>query len=151
MVKEFVKGSHITFVRNPYYWEKGKPYLNSVRFNFATDSNSRILAVRGGSAQIMDGVPFSQISSLQADKNVRVQSAKVPLFLGLWLNHQAEGLHGPQRAAGDAVRAQPPADEQADLPRAGQDPQQRADGLRLWTPARAPSSRTRTTWRRPRR
>ena len=57
IVKEFVKGSHITFVRNPYYWEQGKPYLNSVRFNFATDSNSRILALRGGSAQILDGLP----------------------------------------------------------------------------------------------
>jgi peptide/nickel transport system substrate-binding protein len=87
MVKEYVKGSHITFVRNPYYWEKGKPYLNSVRFNFASDSNSRILALRGGAAQIMDGVPFSQVSSLRSNKNLTVQSAKVPLFLGLWLNH----------------------------------------------------------------
>jgi peptide/nickel transport system substrate-binding protein len=87
VVKEFVKGSHITFARNPNYWESGKPYLNSVRFNFATDSNSRILALRGGSAQIMDGVPFSQIDSLQRDKSVLLQSAKVPLFLGLWLNH----------------------------------------------------------------
>jgi peptide/nickel transport system substrate-binding protein len=90
VVKDFVRGSHITFARNPNYWEKGKPYLNTVRFNFATDSNSRILALRGNSAQIMDGVPFSQISSLQADKSVRVQSAKVPLFLGLWLNHTRE-------------------------------------------------------------
>jgi peptide/nickel transport system substrate-binding protein len=87
MVKDFAKGSHITYVRNPYYWEQGKPYLNSVRFNFATDANSRILALRGGTAQIMDGVPFSQINSLQSDKNVEIQSAKVPLFLGLWLNH----------------------------------------------------------------
>jgi peptide/nickel transport system substrate-binding protein len=87
MVKDFVRGSHITFVRNPYYWEHGKPYLDSVRFDFATDSNSRILALRGGTAQIMDGVPFSQIASLRADKNVTVQSAKVPLFMGLWLNH----------------------------------------------------------------
>lgn len=87
MVKEFAKGSHITFVRNPNYWEQGKPYLNSVRYNFATDSNSRILALRGGSAQIMDGVPFSQISSLQSDSKVEIQSAKVPLFMGLWLNH----------------------------------------------------------------
>ncbi len=87
VVKEFVKGSHITFVRNPYYWDHGKPYLNSLRFNFATDTNSRILALRGGSAQIMDGVPFSQISSLQATKGIDVQAARVPLFMGLWLNH----------------------------------------------------------------
>ena len=91
-VQSFVKGSHITFARNPYYWETGKPYLNSVRFNFATDSNSRILAVRGGSAQIMDGLPFSQINSLLADKSINVQAAKVPLFMGLWLNHADKPL-----------------------------------------------------------
>src|SRR3954447_10097103 len=92
VVKDFVKGSHITFVRNPHYWEKGKPYLDQVRYNFATDSNSRILAVRGGSAQIMDGVPFSQIDSLRKSKKLQIQAAKVPLFLGLWLNHKSTGF-----------------------------------------------------------
>jgi peptide/nickel transport system substrate-binding protein len=92
VVKSWVKGSHITFVRNPHYWEPGKPYLNSVRYNFATDSNSRILALQGGAAQIMDGVPFSQISTLEKNKTVNVQAAKVPLFLGLWLNHERRPL-----------------------------------------------------------
>ena len=32
----------------------GKPYLNSVRYNFVTDSNTRILTVESGSAQAMD-------------------------------------------------------------------------------------------------
>ena len=32
-------------------------------------------------------MPFSQIASLEKDSAVRVQAAKVPLFLGLWLNH----------------------------------------------------------------
>jgi peptide/nickel transport system substrate-binding protein len=91
-VKEFVRGSHITFAKNPNYWEAGKPYLDSVRYNFATDANSRILALKGGTAQIMDGVPFSQISSLQADRRLTVQSARVPLFLGLWLNHDRPQL-----------------------------------------------------------
>jgi peptide/nickel transport system substrate-binding protein len=91
-VKEFTRGSHITFAKNPSYWESGKPYLDTVRFNFATDANSRIVALKGGAAQIMDGVPFSQITSLQGDKKVAVQSAKVPLFLGLWLNHKHKPL-----------------------------------------------------------
>jgi peptide/nickel transport system substrate-binding protein len=92
VVKSWVKGSHITFVRNTHYWEPGKPYLNSVRYNFATDSNSRILALEGGAAQIMDGVPFSQITTLSHNKSVNVQAAKVPLFLGLWLNHKDKPL-----------------------------------------------------------
>jgi len=87
MVQNFVKGSYITFVRNPYYWEAGKPYLNSVRYNFVSDSNTRILAVESGSAQSLDVVPFSQVGTLRANKSVAVQSATVPLFLGLWLNH----------------------------------------------------------------
>jgi peptide/nickel transport system substrate-binding protein len=87
MVQNFVRGSYITFVRNPYYWESGKPYLDSVRYNFVSDSNTRILAVESGSAQEMDVVPFSQVSTLRSTKNITVQSAKVPLFLGLWLNH----------------------------------------------------------------
>jgi peptide/nickel transport system substrate-binding protein len=87
MVKSYVKGSHITLVRNPYYWEKGKPYLNGVRFNFVSDSNTRILALRSGDAQAIDVVPFSQVQSLKSDSKVVVQTARVPLFLGLWLNH----------------------------------------------------------------
>jgi peptide/nickel transport system substrate-binding protein len=35
----------------------------------------------------MDVVPFSQVNTLRSNKNIGVQSAKVPLFLGLWLNH----------------------------------------------------------------
>ncbi|MCW2783364.1 MAG: transporter substrate-binding protein [Marmoricola sp.] len=92
MVKEFVRGSHIVFVRNPYYWEKGKPYLDTVRANFASDSNSRMLAVKSGDAQIADGVPFSQINSLKADPKLRVQSAKVPLLIGMWFNHKRKPL-----------------------------------------------------------
>jgi peptide/nickel transport system substrate-binding protein len=87
MMKEFAKGSHITFARNPNYWEAGKPYLDSVRFNFVSDSNTRILALRAGDAHVMDVVPFSQVNSLRADKSIVLQAAKVPLFLGLWLNH----------------------------------------------------------------
>jgi len=87
MVTSFVKGSHLTMARNPNYWEQGKPYLNSVRYNFVGDSNTRILALKAGNAQAIDVVPFSQVKSLQTTKNVVVQTAKVPLFLGLWLNH----------------------------------------------------------------
>jgi peptide/nickel transport system substrate-binding protein len=91
-VKEFVRGSHVTFERNPYYWESGKPYLDSVRFNFATDSNTRMLAVKNGQAQIADGVPFSQINALNADDSLKLQSVKVPLFVGMWLNHARKPL-----------------------------------------------------------
>ncbi|WP_158604372.1 ABC transporter substrate-binding protein [Nocardioides mangrovicus] len=91
-LKEFQAGSHITFERNTHYWESGKPYLDSVRFDFATDSSARLLELRNGQAQLADGVLFSQISSVQKDSKLQVQAAKVPLFVGLWLNHQRAPL-----------------------------------------------------------
>jgi peptide/nickel transport system substrate-binding protein len=87
-VADFVRGSHITFQRNPYYWEKGKPYLNSVRFDFAEEDNSRMLDLESGEAQMIDGVPYSQIRSVLGNSHEQLQVVQVPQFLGLWLNHQ---------------------------------------------------------------
>lgn len=87
-VKEFVLGSHITVERNPYYWEKGKPYLDSVRFNFATETNSRILALKNDQAQIADGIPYSQVESLQGDPELSVQQVPVPANLWMSINNK---------------------------------------------------------------
>ena len=92
MVKELKRGSHLTFEPNPNYWEEGKPYLDSLRWDFATDSNSRILALKDGQAQIADGIPFSQVNSLKNSGEFVVQTAQVPYFVGLWFNHKREPL-----------------------------------------------------------
>jgi len=91
-VKELVHGSHITFEASPNYWEVGKPYLDEVRFNFAEDDNSRMLQLKSGGAKIADGIPYSQISAVQDDAGLELQVNSVPLFVGLWLNHQREVL-----------------------------------------------------------
>jgi peptide/nickel transport system substrate-binding protein len=91
-VSQFVQGSHLTLVKNPDYWQTGKPYLNTVRFNFETDANGRQLALQSGAAQEMDGLPFSAITSLEKDHSVDVQAAKVPQEIGLWLNHSDKPL-----------------------------------------------------------
>jgi peptide/nickel transport system substrate-binding protein len=87
-VKEFVPGSHITMERNPYYFEKDKPYLDTVRYNFVTESNSRILALKNGQAQIADGVPFTQIESLQADPEFAVQLHYFPNTVEVSMSQQ---------------------------------------------------------------
>jgi peptide/nickel transport system substrate-binding protein len=92
-LKEYVPGSHITLEKNPYYFEKGKPYLDTLRFNFATDSNSRILALKSGQAQIADGIPYSQISALQGESNLTVQTVNdVPAWILIMLNNKIKPL-----------------------------------------------------------
>jgi peptide/nickel transport system substrate-binding protein len=91
-LEEFSTGNHITFERNPYYWEKGKPYLDTVRWNFDTESNTRLLALKSGQAQIADWIPYSQISSLQSDPKLAVQEIEVPNWVFLLLNNKVPAL-----------------------------------------------------------
>ncbi|MFT3866694.1 MAG: ABC transporter substrate-binding protein [Solirubrobacterales bacterium] len=95
VVKEFVNGSHITFERNPYYFEKGKPYLQSMRWNFVTNSNTRVLDLKSGEAQIADGIPFSQVESLQGDSGVEIQQVELPQEVLLVTNTKTPALADP--------------------------------------------------------
>jgi peptide/nickel transport system substrate-binding protein len=92
MVKSWNPGSSITFVRNPYYWEKGLPHLDKITYLYSQDDNSRLLALESGRAQMADGIPFSQVTTLKAKPELELQTAKVPYWLGLWLNHQRPQL-----------------------------------------------------------
>jgi peptide/nickel transport system substrate-binding protein len=60
-----VVGQSVTFKRNPNYWQKGKPYLDSVTWTFVTDQNTRELQLRGGQIQIDEFPPFNSIAKLQ--------------------------------------------------------------------------------------
>src|SRR5262249_40429908 len=46
------KGSALKLVRNPFYWQKGKPYLNSVTWTYVASDNTRELQLKGDQAQI---------------------------------------------------------------------------------------------------
>ncbi|MBI2015603.1 MAG: hypothetical protein HYS77_08725, partial [Candidatus Rokubacteria bacterium] len=49
---EYVKGSHWTGKKNPNYFDKGKPYLDSFRAVFITDPNRQTTAVQSKQAMI---------------------------------------------------------------------------------------------------
>lgn len=87
-LSKWVRGSSISFVRNPYYWEKGLPYLNAVTYNYASNDNTRLLDVQNGQAQIADGIPFNEVATVKSSANLTLQSVKVPYWVGLWLNFQ---------------------------------------------------------------
>jgi peptide/nickel transport system substrate-binding protein len=67
-----VVGKSVTFKRNPYYWQKGKPYLDSVTWTFQTDENTRELQLRGNQIQIDEFPPFNSITKLQHTPGVKM-------------------------------------------------------------------------------
>jgi peptide/nickel transport system substrate-binding protein len=92
-LKEFATGSHISFEKNPYFFEKGKPYLQSMRWNFVPNSNTRVLALKSGESQIADGIPFSQVESLQGESSLAVQEVELPQEVLLVTNTKIPALN----------------------------------------------------------
>ena len=91
-VKEWVPGSHITLERNEYYWEEGKPYLDEIRFDYIPDDNARILRIQGGDADIVEGVPWTQVPDLQDSEGFRIQVDDIVRYEGVFLNHTVPPL-----------------------------------------------------------
>src|SRR6266581_753466 len=66
------KGSALRLVRNSLYWEKGKPYLNSITWTDVPNDNTRQLQLKGGQAQIDQFPAWSTVASLKAAQGVNM-------------------------------------------------------------------------------
>jgi len=64
------KGSALKLLRNPYYWQQGKPYLNSVTWTDVPSDNTRELQLKGGQAQVDEFPAWSTVSSLKTTPSV---------------------------------------------------------------------------------
>jgi peptide/nickel transport system substrate-binding protein len=66
------KGSALKLVRNTYYWQPGKPYLDSVTWTDVPNDNTRQLQVTGGQAQIDQFPAWSTVAQLKANPAVQL-------------------------------------------------------------------------------
>ncbi len=53
--KEWKKGSYVHLVRNDEYWDKGKPYLDDVYYQFIPDAAARATAYETGKVDVLTG------------------------------------------------------------------------------------------------
>ena len=67
-LKQWVPNDHFTAVKNPNYWQKGLPYLDSVTFKPLVDEQSRESSLQTGIIQIMHS------SDPQATENLKGKS-----------------------------------------------------------------------------
>jgi peptide/nickel transport system substrate-binding protein len=59
------RGKAIKFVKHDGYWQKGKPYLDSVTWTNVPDENTRLLQLKGGQAHINEFPGWAQVKQLQ--------------------------------------------------------------------------------------
>ena len=86
-LKEWIRGTSISFEPNPYYWEEGKPYLDELRYDFIVDDNTRSLKLDSGEADVMESVPFTQIEAVGALDGVTVLVREVTRQEPVWINN----------------------------------------------------------------
>jgi peptide/nickel transport system substrate-binding protein len=66
-------GKEIKYVKFGDYWQKGKPYLDSVTWTYVPSDNTRLLQLKGGQAQIDEFPAWSQIKPLQGTAGVTMK------------------------------------------------------------------------------
>lgn len=68
----WTKGQDLKLVKNPNYWQSGKPYLNSVDFRVVASDNTRALQIQGRQAQINEFPAWSSVAALKKSPTVKV-------------------------------------------------------------------------------
>jgi len=107
MFEERVVGERVTLVRNPNYWDEGKPYLDSWILRTIPDPGSRLLALKEGDIQMFD-VSGPEIAQLSGDPEVELIT--VPPLFGSFIafdyNDPITGDPLVRRAISQAIDAQ---------------------------------------------
>jgi peptide/nickel transport system substrate-binding protein len=78
---EYVRGDHWSGKRFEDYWDKGKPYLDSFRAIFITDTAAQIAAVRGGRAM----AEFRGFPPTARDDLVRAMGNEITVQESQWI------------------------------------------------------------------
>lgn len=78
IVKEWIPGSHFSFVKNPNYWIAGKPYLDEIRYQIITDDRVRAAALNAGEVDM--GWSFEAgseaVDTLKKDEKLALRSVQ---------------------------------------------------------------------------
>ncbi len=80
MLTEWVRGSHLTFVKNPKYWGPGEPFLDRVIVKIMPDASARMLALQAGEVDYIDQYyfPISAVNVMRNDPRFSLKEVSYP-------------------------------------------------------------------------
>ena len=70
--ESFTPGEQSRFLKNPDYWEDGKPYSDELVIIDFTDDTARVNALLGGQVDAITTLPAAQIANVQANPAFKV-------------------------------------------------------------------------------
>ncbi len=85
---EWVPGSHITFSKNPYYWNADAIKLDRLKFVLMEDSNAAYSAYQTGEVLLIKDVPTEEIPSLEGTDDFYVDPIIGTYYISLNLQNE---------------------------------------------------------------
>ncbi|MBR0680873.1 ABC transporter substrate-binding protein [Roseomonas eburnea] len=83
LCREFQPGVRSISVRNPNYWQNGKPYLDEVEFIGIPDEQARVNALLSGDVQLIGGVDPRSVRRIQQTQGYSVFETKSGYYTNL--------------------------------------------------------------------
>ena len=88
MMTEWVPGSHITFSKNPNYWNAEAIKLDKLEFELIEDSNAAYSAYTSGEVDMIKDVPTEEIPSLQGNDDFHIDPIIGTYYISLNLQKE---------------------------------------------------------------
>jgi peptide/nickel transport system substrate-binding protein len=86
MFKEHIKGQRLVLIKNPNYYEKGRPLLAEIHFIPLIDETARTNALRAGQVDFIEPVPPKDVNALRRDSKIVVTGGPNLSFVAVSLN-----------------------------------------------------------------
>ena len=98
MLKEWVRGSHLTFEKNPNYWREGRPYLDQVIARIIPVAAQRSLSLRAGEVDYIEAyfLPLGDLATFKGDDRFVMFEAAFPASDVIVVNTKRPPLDKPQ-------------------------------------------------------
>src|SRR5574342_640996 len=96
VLKEWINGDHMTFVKNDNYYEKGKPAIGTVTIRIVPDEAVRKTMLINGDADLDMWTTEPMIADLKDKPNVDVEPSPYNRWvMRLYFNLSAKGTNDP--------------------------------------------------------
>jgi peptide/nickel transport system substrate-binding protein len=72
ILKEWIQGDHISLIKNPNYWQSGRPYLDGIEYRVLPDAQAMVAQFEAGALDMALNPPLQDAGRLKSDPQYQV-------------------------------------------------------------------------------
>lgn len=74
VLKKWARGASLELVKNPYYWQAGKPAVDEAVLEVVTEPSARVIKLEAGEVDVALDPPLNQLAALKAEPGITTGS-----------------------------------------------------------------------------